>query len=201
MTLRRRLFSCLILAGCLVVAGALCAQARSRHAEAPAHSDKAAAETNLPLVDLAGYKQMVASNRGKALMVTFWATWCEPCRDEFPMIAELAKKYGPQGLAVAGVSLDEDSDLGLVRQFLAQAHPDFPNYREKPGIDVNAFYQGVNPDWRGTMPQTIFYGRDGHIARYLIGARPPAAFEDAIRLILLSSSAENRKSKPQATGD
>ncbi|MGH9737916.1 MAG: TlpA family protein disulfide reductase [Candidatus Acidiferrales bacterium] len=201
MTLPRRLFSCVILVGCLVVAGALCAGARAAHAAPVPRTDKAASGMSLPLVDLSGYKAMVASNHGKALMVTFWATWCEPCRDEFPMIAAFAKKYAPQGLAVVGVSLDEDSDSASARQFVEQAHSDFPNYRVKQGIDVNAFYQGVNPDWRGTMPHTVFYGRDGHIARYLIGARPPAAFEDAIRLILLNSSGDNSKPKLRNTGE
>jgi thiol-disulfide isomerase/thioredoxin len=200
-TLPRHISSCAILIGCLLLAGALGLPARAARAGVVARTEKPGVETDPPLIDLAGYKEMVAGYRGKALMVTFWATWCEPCRDEYPMIAELAKKYAPQGLVVVGVSLDESSDLGLVRQFLAQAHAGFPNYREKPGIDVDAFYQGVNPDWRGTMPQTVFYGRDGHIARYLIGARPQEAFEDAIRLILLHSSAENRKSKLQTAGE
>ncbi|MGH9740027.1 MAG: TlpA family protein disulfide reductase [Candidatus Acidiferrales bacterium] len=201
MAFPRRLFSCVILAGCLVVAGTLCAEARAAHAAAVARTEKAVSEPSLPLLDLSGYKTMVASNHGKALMVTFWATWCEPCRDEFPMIAAFAKKYGPQGLTVVGVSLDEDSDSALARQFVDQAHSDFPNYRVKQGIDVNAFYQGVNPDWRGTMPQAVFYGRDGHIARYLIGTRPPAAFEDAIRLILLNSSGENSNPNSGPAGE
>lgn len=185
MTLPRRGFSCLILAGFLIVAGALCASARSANAGATS-PEKAEADSRLAPIDLAGYQDIVASNHGKALMVTFWATWCQPCRSEFPMIEELAKKYGPQGLTVAGVSIDQDSDLPAARQFLDQAHADFPNYRVKPGIDMNAFYQGVNSNWQGTMPQTVFYARDGHVARYLIGAKSPAAFEDAIRLILLN---------------
>lgn len=193
MAFPRRLFSCVILVGCLVVAGTLCAEARVAHAAAVARTEKTVSEPSLPLLDLSEYQGMVASHHGKALMVTFWATWCEPCRDEFPMIAAFAKKYAPQGLTVVGVSLDEDSNSALARQFVEQAHSDFPNYRIKQGIDVNAFYEGVNPDWRGTMPHTVFYGRDGHIARYLIGARPPTAFEDAIRLILLNSSAENNQ--------
>ncbi|HTZ73254.1 MAG TPA: TlpA disulfide reductase family protein, partial [Candidatus Aquilonibacter sp.] len=104
----------------------------------------------MPTIDLAGYRNMVAGYRGKPLLVTFWATWCGPCRDEFPMIAALAKEYGPQGLAVVGVSLDENADLPLARKFLADTHPGFPNYRQKDGLDMDAFYQGVNPDWRGT---------------------------------------------------
>ena len=143
------------------------------------------------LVDLAGYKDVVAKYRGKGLLVTFWATWCQPCREEFPMIIALSKEYGPQGLAVVGVTLDEDADLGLVRQFIDKSRPGFPNYRQKPGIDADAFYQGVNPDWRGTMPQTDFYGRDGHLARYFVGQKGKDAFVQAIRLILLTDNSAN----------
>jgi thiol-disulfide isomerase/thioredoxin len=138
------------------------------------------------LIDLASYKDLVAKYHGKGLLVTFWATWCVPCRDEYPMIISLSKEYGPQGLAVVGVSLDEDADMGLVRQFLDKSQPGFPNYRQKPGIDADAFYQGVNPDWRGTMPETDFYGRDGHLARYFVGQKSKDAFVQAIRLILLT---------------
>jgi thiol-disulfide isomerase/thioredoxin len=154
---------------------------------------------NMPVIDLAGYRNMVAGYHGRPLIVTFWATWCGPCRDEFPMIVGLAKEYGPQGLVVVGMSLDEDADLPLARKFLAEAHPGFPNYRQKTGIDVDAFYQGVNPDWRGTMPQTDFYARDGHLARYFIGQKTQDAFVQAIRLIMVSTDAENRgKGSPSA---
>lgn len=197
----RRIVLFFVVLGCLALMSAARVQARASGDGAKPHADRAAADANPPLIDLAGYQQMVASYRGKALMVTFWATWCEPCRDEYPMIVSLAKKYAPQGLAVVGISMDDPSDVALVRQFLAQAHPDFPNYRQKPGIDVNAFYHGVNPDWHGTMPQTVFYGRDGHIARYLIGASPQDAFENAIQLILIKSAAENRSLKTTAVGE
>ena len=154
---------------------------------------------NMPVIDLAGYKNMVAEYRGRPLVVTFWATWCGPCRDEFPMIAALAKEYEPQGLALVGVSLDEDTDLPLARKFLDETHPGFPNYRQKAGIDVDAFYQGVNPDWRGTMPQTDFYARDGHLARYFIGQKTRDAFVQGIRLIMISTDAENHvKAGPSA---
>lgn len=194
MSLPRRLSSLVVFAGCFAMAGVFFTHTRMARAHTIPKTEKAASKSGPPLIDLAGYRQMVRSYRGKALMVTFWATWCEPCRDEYPMIVELAKKYAPQGLAVVGISLDDTSDLGLVHQFLAQAHPNFRNYRQKPGIDVKAFYQGVNPDWRGTVPQTVFYGRDGHIARYLIGASPRPAFENAIRLILVHTALERQKS-------
>ncbi|HXW55411.1 MAG TPA: TlpA disulfide reductase family protein [Candidatus Cybelea sp.] len=141
-----------------------------------------------PLIDVEGYDRILAKYRGKPLLVTFWATWCEPCRYEFPMIVGLAKQYAPQGLEVFGVSLDDDADMHLVRHFLEKNQPPFPNYRQKPGIDVDAFYRGVNPDWTGTMPETIFYNRDGRIAGHFIGGQPRDAFEQAIRMILSSGT-------------
>jgi thiol-disulfide isomerase/thioredoxin len=131
------------------------------------------------LVDLAGYQQLLAKHRGKPLVVNFWATWCEPCRDEYPLIVELAKEFKSQGVTVLGIDMDDDSDMNLVRRFIAKNQPPFPNYRQKPGIDLDSFYNGVNPQWKGTMPQTIFYGRDGNIVGFFLGTRPRAEFERA----------------------
>jgi thiol-disulfide isomerase/thioredoxin len=159
-------------------------------AKPPPKSAKPAATADLPLIDIAGYNQVLSKYRGKPLVVTFWATWCEPCRDEFPMLVELYKQYAPQGLAIFGVSLDDDADMNLVRRFLAKNQPGFPNYRQKPGIDVDAFYRSVNPAWTGTMPETIFYGRDGRIIGHFVGAQSRAAFEEGIRQALASPGAQ-----------
>jgi thiol-disulfide isomerase/thioredoxin len=148
------------------------------------HVGKAAGPADPPLIDLAGYRQLLAKYKGKALVVNFWATWCEPCRDEYPMIVELAKEFKPQGVSVIGVDMDDESDMNLVRRFIARTQPQFPNYRQKPGIDLDAFYDGVNPEWKGTMPQTIFYGRDGQILGFFLGTRPQTVFEQAFRATL-----------------
>ncbi len=142
---------------------------------------QAAKTPDPPIVDLAGYQQVLAKYRGKPLVVNFWATWCEPCRDEYPLIVELANEFKAQGVNVIGINMDDDSDMNLVRRFIARTQPHFPNYRQRPGIDLDAFYQGVNPAWKGTMPQTIFYTRDGRIGAYFLGTRPRPVFEQAFR--------------------
>src|SRR3974377_959696 len=93
------------------------------------------------LIDLQGYQKVLQQYKGKPLLVNFWATYCEPCRDEYPLLHELAKQYAPQGLKVVGVSMDQDGDLILMRRFLARYKPVFPNYRKKKG-DEDAFTQG-----------------------------------------------------------
>ena len=172
-----------------ITAIALPSRAQSSSAKPAAKSAKPAA-ADLPLIDLAGYNQVLAKYRGKPLVVTFWATWCEPCREEFPLLVELQKQYAPQGLAIFGVSLDDDADMNLVRRFLARNQPGFPSYRQKPGIDVDAFYRGVNPSWTGTMPETIFYGRDGHIVGHFVGGQSRAAFEEGIHQVLASTGGQ-----------
>ena len=147
----------------------------------------AAAQTPAPtdpkLIDPQGYQKILEQYKGKPLLVTFWATWCEPCRDEYPMLNELAKQYAPQGLKVVGVSLDQDGDLILMRRFLARYKPIFPNYRKKKG-EEDAFIQAVMPGWNGSIPASVFYARDGRQIGHLVGAGDRETYEAAIRTLL-----------------
>ena len=159
------------LAGLLVAAGLALATAQT-----PAPKDPA-------LIDTQGYQKLLEQYKGKPLLVTFWATWCEPCRDEYPMLNELAKQYAPQGLKVVGVSLDQDGDLILMRRFLARYKPIFPNYRKKKG-EEDAFVQAVLPGWNGSIPASVFYGKDGQQVGHFVGAGDHGTYEAAIKMLL-----------------
>ncbi|MHB8755562.1 MAG: hypothetical protein ACYC92_11490, partial [Candidatus Acidiferrales bacterium] len=80
-----------------------------------------------------------------------------------------------------GVSYDSDADLNVVSHFLAMYRPGFPNYRQKPGIDVDGFNHGVDPAWQGELPSTIFYKPNGLPDAQFFGTRPRAEFESEIR--------------------
>jgi thiol-disulfide isomerase/thioredoxin len=148
---------------------------------------KTAAPRDPEMIDLQAYQKLVAQYHGKPLLVNFWATWCEPCRHEYPMLNELAKQYAPQGLKVVGVSLDDDGDLILMRRFLARYKPIFPNYRKKAG-EINAFTQAVLPGWTGSLPVSIFYGKDGQQAGHMLGEGTRDKYEEAIRSLLNSGT-------------
>jgi thiol-disulfide isomerase/thioredoxin len=139
------------------------------------------------VIDAQGYQKILDQYRGKAVLVTFWATWCEPCRDEYPMLNELAKQYAPQGLHVVGINLDDDGDIILMRRFLARYKPIFPNYRKRKG-DEGAFNQSVLPGWNGALPATFFYAKDGHQAGHVLGEGNRATYEGAIRALLSSGT-------------
>ncbi|HKE09793.1 MAG TPA: TlpA disulfide reductase family protein [Candidatus Acidoferrum sp.] len=147
----------------------------------------AAAQTPAPkdpeLIDVQGYQKLLQQYKGKPLLINFWATWCEPCRDEYPLLNELAKQYAPQGLKVVGVSLDQDGDLILMRRFLARYKPVFPNYRKKKG-EEDAFVKAVMPDWNGSLPASVFFAKDGTQVGHLLGAGNRETFEGAIKTLL-----------------
>ena len=148
---------------------------------------KATVPRDPKMIDAQGYQKLLEQYRGKPLLVTFWATWCEPCRDEYPMLNELAKQYAPQGLKVVGVSLDDDGDLILMRRFLARYKPIFPNYRKKTGGE-EAFRQLVLPGWTGSLPVTVFYAKDGRQIGHVLGEGKRETYEAAIRTLLASGS-------------
>jgi len=148
---------------------------------APAVKAKPVADPEM--VDAQGFLKLVEQYKGKPLLVNFWATWCEPCRAEYPLLNELAKEYAPQGLKVVGVSLDQDGDLILMRRFLARYKPVFPNYRKKEGGEAE-FTQAVLPGWSGALPATVFYAKDGRQIGHLLGGGTRETFEAAIHQLL-----------------
>lgn len=148
-------------------------------------ASQTAAPHDPAIIDAPGYQRLLEQYKGKPLLVTFWATWCEPCRDEYPMLSELAKQYAPQGLKVVGVNLDDDGDLILTRRFIARYKPFFPNYRKKPGGEV-AFVQTVLPGWQGAIPASFFYAPDGRQIGHLVGENNRETYEAAIRSLLAS---------------
>src|SRR6267154_1933853 len=166
-----------------VVLGLLAAAA----AVAAPQASKTAAPRDPELIDAQAYQKLLEQNRGKPLLVNFWATYCEPCRDEYPMLNELAKQYAPQGLRVVGVSMDDDGDLILMRRFLARYKPVFPNYRKKAGTE-EAFRQAVFPGWNGSLPATYFYDKDGKQIGHVFGEGKREAYEATIRTLLSAGS-------------
>jgi len=148
---------------------------------------KSAATRDPELIDAQGYQKLVEQYRGKPLLVNFWATWCEPCRHEYPMLNELAKQYAPQGLKVMGVSLDDDGDLILMRRFLARYSPVFPNYRKKAGGE-EAFRQAALAGWNGSLPVSVFYAKDGRQVGQVLGEGSREKYETAIRSLLAAGT-------------
>ena len=135
-------------------------------------------------LDAKGLAAAIASHRGQVVLVNFWATWCVPCREEFPDLVRLEQAYRDRGVAVVGVSIDLSKDLPKVEKFLATNRPDFPNYMKRAGGDDQDFIESVDARWGGELPFTAVYGRDGKKAKALSGKQTYADFEKAVTALL-----------------
>ena len=131
-------------------------------------------------VDAKGLAAAVVAQRGKVVVVNFWATWCVPCREEFPDLVRLEKAYRARGVSVLGVSIDLPKDMPRIEKFLAASAPDFPNYVKRAGGDDQDFIESVDPKWGGELPFTVVYGPDGKKAEVLSGKQSYASFEKAV---------------------
>jgi thiol-disulfide isomerase/thioredoxin len=135
-------------------------------------------------VDAKGLLEQIAKEKGNVVLVNFWATWCVPCREEFPDLSRLHSAYAGRGLRVIGVSTDFARESPAVAKFLREQRPSFPNYRKKSGGDDQVFIDAVEKSWGGELPFSVLYGRDGRKASVLSGKHSYAEYQKEIRPLL-----------------
>lgn len=121
-----------------------------------------------------------------ATLVNVWASWCGPCRAEFPDLMKVTKAYRKDGLRVILVSVDMDQDLPAARKFLRQQGVDFPSYfkTEKDHEFVNA----LNPQWSGAIPATWVFDAAGTLVHFWEGAASAADFEAKVKPLIKGES-------------
>lgn len=112
-----------------------------------------AAAASLESLDRKGLDDLVAANKGKAIMLNFFATWCPPCRQEIPDLVKIHKEYGPKGVVVIGLSVDEDANA--VPGFLQKLGVEYPVYMAGSSI-TRAF--GIS-----SIPFNVFLDRKGDV--------------------------------------
>lgn len=126
---------------------------------------------DFPLPDLSGKEVTLSSFRGKVVLLDFWATWCQPCREEIPHFVKLQDEYRAQGLQIVGVSMDDGPEP--VRDFYRQFKM---NYVVVMGnAKVGELYGGVLG-----LPIAVLIGRDGRIYSKHIGSANMATLEKEV---------------------
>jgi len=130
--------------------------------------------------DAPALKRAIAAQKGRVVLVNFWATWCGPCVAEFPAIVKTSRKYRAQGLTVIAVSADSAKDLHTkVEPFLAKQEAAFPSYLEK-SADPEDFINALDPTWQGDLPRTFIYDRQGRRVKTLTGEQTAQSLAAAL---------------------
>ncbi len=127
-------------------------------------------------------REMLAARRGKVVLVNVWATWCLPCREEFPDLMRVYRELQPRGLELVLISADFEAQRDRARAFLAEQGVDFPTY-VKTGTD-EAFIEALDPGWSGSIPATLILDRDGVKRAFWDGAAPYERFKAAVEEVL-----------------
>jgi len=146
---------------------------------APKAASQSAHDFALQSID--GKTVHLSDFRGKAVLLNFWATWCEPCKIETPWLVELQKQYGSQGLQIVGVDMQDDASLEEVSSFAKDMGIGYPILVGKPSEqDAIADAYGGIP----FLPETFLIGRDGKIVGKILGLKSKSDIEDEIKMAL-----------------
>lgn len=110
-------------------------------------------------IDIEGLRKLIKPN-GKPLLINFWATWCDPCREEFPDLVKIDAAYKGK-IDFVTVSLDDLADINTsVPKFLGEMKAEMPAYLLKTP-DEGAAIALVSESWSGNLPMTILIKADG----------------------------------------
>jgi thiol-disulfide isomerase/thioredoxin len=155
---------------------------------APAGAPTAAAKL-LP-IDAAGLKRQIAARKGKVVVVNFWATWCGPCKEEFPDLVKLQNAHKAKGMDLVTVSFDDTADVPTkVTPFLRQNRLATGTFINKTGTSLDDSYlkslePKLPPDEAFSLPRTYVFDRKGTLVKTLVGGQSYADFQKAVAPLL-----------------
>jgi len=151
---------------------------------APARSTatNAAQPADVREIDLDGLKKLIQRDPKdtRPLLINFWATWCDSCREEFPDLVKIDADYRAKGLNFVAVSLDDVADIkSKVEPFLKEMKAAMPVVLLNVN-DPEPAIHAVDPTWQGDMPATFLYDKDGKVVFKHFGRIKPDQLRSVI---------------------
>ena len=159
-----------------------CSQTKIPVPDPPARTDTSVSGPRVVQVDDAKIKHLLKPS-GKLLLVNFWATWCGPCREEFPDLVRIDTEYRGK-IDFITVSLDFVEELNTgVPKFLDEMKAEMPTYL-LISADENALISSISKDWSGALPFTVLYSEKGEIIYHRQGKIEPDTLKGEIEKAL-----------------
>ena len=124
----------------------------------------------------------------KVVLVNMWASWCVPCRKEFPDLVRIERDYRDRGLRLVFVSWDENAQMA--RAFLAKQGVDFPSLIKADYQSDTEFVEQFESRWTGAFPATFIYDASGKLRDFWEGAAPYGKFEKSVLKVLNGTKGE-----------
>ena len=142
-----------------------------------------AGEIVVETINVEKLSEFLSNRNGKPLLINVWATWCVPCREEFPDLVEISKKYKTK-IDFVGISVDFPEEIdSKVIPFLKKLNAGFTNFV----VDVKDpedFINLLNKEWSGAIPATFLYDKNGKQLKYHLGKTDLNGFEKIISSVI-----------------
>lgn len=129
---------------------------------------------NFSLKNIDGEEWNFSEQRGRVVLVNYWATWCPPCRAETPGLVRLAEEYKSRGLIVVGVTMDEN---------LTDVPPFIEKYQIKYPVLLSGSDPNLAPD-KMSLPTTVLYDKNGRLAKKYVGIVLESTFKSDVETLL-----------------
>ncbi|HEY2773883.1 MAG TPA: TlpA disulfide reductase family protein [Candidatus Binatia bacterium] len=140
----------------------------------------------LVLEDLSGRRASLASLRGKVVLLNFWATWCQPCVAELPVLADLARRYHERGLVVVAASLDDKSARAAVERVAGSMPEGVQVWIGATNDDMQRLHLGA------AVPVTVLIDRNGGVRARERGTLAQGQLDEKVESALGQASPHNR---------
>ena len=137
---------------------------------------------DIKVIDLDALKKLLQRDPKdtRPLLINFWATWCDPCREEFPDLVKIDSDYRHRGLNFVAISLDDLTDIKTaVPKFLTEMKAEMPVVLLNVN-DPEPAIKAVDATWDGQMPATFLYDKDGKVVFKHFGKINPDELRAAI---------------------
>lgn len=129
-------------------------------------------------VDAPELQARVRTSAAPFVFVNAWATWCQPCIEEFPELVRFAKAHSPPEAELLFVSTDFASEREKAQAFIATSGAPLPTYMKRGG-DME-FIDGLSKRWSGALPATFLFAREGTLLELWQGQVTFAQLEEAL---------------------
>ncbi|MEO6603170.1 MAG: TlpA disulfide reductase family protein [Polyangiaceae bacterium] len=130
-------------------------------------SDASPPADALPIVDAATLLQKIKRSGKRGVVVNAWASWCDPCRNELPMLARVAPKLAARGVSVWLVSVDDPDGFATAKALLDSLDITLPAFAAAPPLQD--FKAAVNPNWPGMIPVSFLFDSTGKLRYFWPG--------------------------------
>lgn len=140
-------------------------------------------QDNIKILDKTGLENLISHRSNKLLLLNIWATWCVPCREEFPDLIKLNDVFKDK-VDIVGISVDYPDEINSkIKPFAEKLKINFNLFVNGTGND-EALINLLDKDWNGAIPATFVFDIDGKLVQKIYGKQNFDSFKEILTKLI-----------------